>query len=150
MVSSNFDFGLSMGSLGERSCPRIHHFFWRTTHNCFHKTSYNSRSIWRTDVRGCLLERLRTTECMCFVRIPIDGVTSPSWENKHQFWDNLCTYRYILYWYKSFSKISINSVCTSWLSILQPTNKKILIGTRWCRLILVYIFWKNIIQLQDM
>ncbi len=33
---------------------------------------------------------------MRFVRILIDGVTSSSGENKHQFWDNLCTYEMCL------------------------------------------------------
>ncbi len=30
---------------------------WRSTHNCFHKTSCISRSVWHTDTWGCLLER---------------------------------------------------------------------------------------------
>ncbi len=31
-----------------------------------------------------------TTEYTRSIEIPIDGVTSPSGENKHKFWDNFC------------------------------------------------------------
>ncbi len=55
----------------------------RGTHNCFHKTSYNSTSVWHTDICRCLLEKWWSTEYTRFVGIPID-VTSLSNENEHQ------------------------------------------------------------------
>ncbi len=36
--------------------------FWKGMCNCFHKTSYNTRSIWCSDICGCLLERWCTTD----------------------------------------------------------------------------------------
>ncbi len=72
-------------------CPILVHLILQSgTNNYFYKSFCNSRSIWHTDIRGCWLERYRTIECVYFVRIPIDCVTSPFEESEHQFWDNPC------------------------------------------------------------
>ncbi len=68
----------------------FHFFFWKGTRNYFHKISCNVRSIWCTDIDRCLLEKQCTTKHMRFVKIPIEGVTSPTKENEHQFWGNFC------------------------------------------------------------